>query len=90
VQVRYRPPAGATPPAGLGGPPGPDGFVQVYVEDAVADVHRLLHWAVTEGVELDGLEVTRPSLEDVYLSLTSPPPDGHAATPATGGGTESS
>jgi ABC-2 type transport system ATP-binding protein len=50
-------------------------------------VHRLLRWAVTEGVDLDGLEVTRPSLEDVYLSLTSPPP-GHAGTLA--GGTESS
>jgi len=71
VRVRYRPSAGATPPEGLGGSAGPDGFVQVYVADAVADVHRLLHWAVTDGVDLDGLEVTRPSLEDVYLSLTS-------------------
>jgi len=47
-----------------------------------------LHWAVGEGVDLDGLEVTRPSLEDVYLSLTSPPPGGNAGTPT--GGTESS
>jgi ABC-2 type transport system ATP-binding protein len=87
VRVRYRPPAGVAPPEGLDGPAGSDGFVEVYVEDAVTDVHRLLHWAVTEGVDLDGLEVTRPSLEDVYLSLTSPPP-GHAGTLA--GGTESS
>jgi len=36
----------------------------------VADVHRLLHWAVEEGVALEGFEVKRPSLEDVYLSLT--------------------
>jgi ABC-2 type transport system ATP-binding protein len=89
VRVRYRPPAGVTPPEGLGGPAGPDGFVQVYVEDAVADVHRLLHWAVAERVRLDGLEVTRPSLEDVYLSLTSPPPGGHGS-PSAPGGTESS
>ena len=26
----------------------------------------------SHGVDLDGLEVTRPSLEDVYLSLTAP------------------
>jgi ABC-2 type transport system ATP-binding protein len=90
ARVRYRPPAGATPPEGLGGPTGSDGFVQVYVEDAVADVHRLLHWAVTEGVGLDGLEVTRPSLEDVYLSLTSPPPGGSAGPPVPAGETESS
>jgi ABC-2 type transport system ATP-binding protein len=80
VRVRYRPPAGATPPGGLGGPAGPDGFVEVYVGNAVADIHRLLHWAVSEGVDLDGLEVTRPSLEDVYLSLTSRPPGGHTGT----------
>jgi len=44
------------------------------VEDAVADVHRLLQWAIDEGVDLDGLEVTRPSLEDVYLALTNSEP----------------
>ena len=70
ARVRYRQPAGTTPPLGLGAPPGPDGFVEVAVDDAVTDVHRLLHWAVEEGVELEGFEVKRPSLEDVYLSLT--------------------
>ena len=73
VRVRYRPPAGAAPPAGLTAPPGPDGFVEVEVDDAVADVYRLLSWAVDAGHELDGFEVTRPSLEDVYLELTKPP-----------------
>ena len=57
VRVRYRLPAGATPPDGLDGPAGSDGFVQAYVDDAVTDVHRLLHWAVEQGVNLDGLEV---------------------------------
>ena len=70
VRVRYRLPPGTTPPPGLGAPPGPDGFVEIAVEDAISDVHRLLHWAVEEGVELEGFEVRRPSLEDVYLSLT--------------------
>jgi ABC-2 type transport system ATP-binding protein len=70
ARVRYRLPGGTTPPVGLGAPPGPDGFVEVAADDAVTDVHRLLHWAVEEGVELEGFEVKRPSLEDVYLSLT--------------------
>jgi ABC-2 type transport system ATP-binding protein len=33
-------------------------------------LHELTGWAVTRGIELDGLEVVRPSLEDVYLELT--------------------
>ncbi len=70
VRVRYRLPPGTTPPPGLGAPPGTDGFVEIAVEDAISDVHRLLHWAAEEGVELEGFEVRRPSLEDVYLSLT--------------------
>jgi ABC-2 type transport system ATP-binding protein len=70
VRVRYRLPAGVEPPPGLGGPPGPDGFTEALLDDAVADVHRLCGWAIEEGVDLDGFEVRRPSLEDVYLALT--------------------
>jgi ABC-2 type transport system ATP-binding protein len=33
-------------------------------------LHELTSWAVTRGIELDVLEVVRPSLEDVYLELT--------------------
>ena len=36
----------------------------------VADLHELTGRAVAEGLELEGLEVTRPNLEDIYLSLT--------------------
>jgi ABC-2 type transport system ATP-binding protein len=36
----------------------------------VADLHELTRRAVEQGLELEGLEVTRPNLEDVYLSLT--------------------
>ncbi len=35
------------------------------------DLHRLSAWAIEQGVELEGLEVRRPSLEDIYLELTS-------------------
>jgi ABC-2 type transport system ATP-binding protein len=36
-----------------------------------ADLHALSGWAVAWGLELDDLEVTRPTLEDVYLELTA-------------------
>lgn len=36
-----------------------------------ADLDRLTSWAVGAGIELDSLEVRRPTLEDVYLDLTS-------------------
>ena len=34
-------------------------------------LHRLTGWAMERGLELSGLEVRRPSLEDVYLELTA-------------------
>jgi len=37
----------------------------------VETLHRLTGEALARGEELEGLEVTRPSLEDVYLELTA-------------------
>ena len=34
-------------------------------------LHRLTSWALERGIELPGLTVSRPSLEDVYLELTA-------------------
>jgi len=45
--------------------------VSVETTTPVADLHELTARAVDQGLELEGLEVTRPNLEDVYLSLTS-------------------
>jgi ABC-2 type transport system ATP-binding protein len=39
--------------------------------DPTRDLRDLCSWAVDEGTELRALEVVRPSLEDVYLELTS-------------------
>jgi ABC-2 type transport system ATP-binding protein len=39
--------------------------------DAQRDLSRLLRWAEGEGVSLPDLEVRRPSLEDVFLEVTS-------------------
>jgi ABC-2 type transport system ATP-binding protein len=45
--------------------------VSVETTTPVADLHELTGRAVAQDLELEGLEVTRPNLEDVYLSLTS-------------------
>ncbi|HEY6275902.1 MAG TPA: ABC transporter ATP-binding protein [Streptosporangiaceae bacterium] len=78
AQVRYRLPAGTTPPPGLGGPAGPDGFTGFAPDDVTLALHQLTGWALEQRVALDGLEVTRPSLEDVYLSLTGDAPGSEA------------
>ena len=44
--------------------------VSVETTTLVATLNELTAKALAEGRELDGLEVTRPSLEDVYLELT--------------------
>ncbi|HEY8082812.1 MAG TPA: ABC transporter ATP-binding protein [Solirubrobacterales bacterium] len=44
--------------------------VQLETTNAVETLNELTGRALAEGLELEGLEVTRPSLEDVYLELT--------------------
>jgi len=78
ARVRYRLPAGTAPPPGLAGPAEADGFTEFAPDDVTLALHQLTGWALEQRVSLDGLEVTRPSLEDVYLSLTSDPPGGQA------------
>jgi hypothetical protein len=53
--------------------------------DPVHDLQRLTTWAVENGIPLDGLEVTRPSLEDVYLTLTQDDPVARDGAVAKGG-----
>ena len=43
-------------------------------EDPQAVLYRLLSWAEREGCKLEALEVSRPSLEDVFLQLTGDAP----------------
>ena len=38
-------------------------------------LHRLTGWALERSLELEGLEVNRPSLEDIYLELTGDAPE---------------
>jgi ABC-2 type transport system ATP-binding protein len=73
ARIHYRLADGATPPADLVAPPGPDGLIELVPDDLTAALHRLTGWALEQHVELTGLEVIRPTLEDVYLELTDEP-----------------
>lgn len=44
--------------------------VSLTTEHAQATLYRLTAWAEEHHVELEGIEVTRPSLDDVFLELT--------------------
>ncbi len=78
ARIRYRLPDGAAPrtapPGGPASSAAPDGFTEIVPDDLVLALHRLTGWAIEQGVTLDGLQIIRPSLEDVYLQLTGPPP----------------
>jgi ABC-2 type transport system ATP-binding protein len=44
--------------------------VEVQTQDPTRALYELTSWAVQQNVSLEGLEVTRPTLEDVYLQIT--------------------
>jgi ABC-2 type transport system ATP-binding protein len=50
--------------------PASAGAVTITTDDELRVLHRLTGWALDRGVELAGLSVEQPSLEDVYLELT--------------------
>jgi len=47
-----------------------NGLITFRTASPTAALAPLTNWAAQRGVELEGLEVTRPSLEDVYIDLT--------------------
>jgi ABC-2 type transport system ATP-binding protein len=71
THIRFRLPEGTAPPSLDGVEPVPsDDAVELMAANPTEVLHRLTGWAVERGVDLVGLEVRRPSLEDVYLELT--------------------
>jgi ABC-2 type transport system ATP-binding protein len=66
-------------PAGVAGADLPEqleaavgnGEVSLQADDPVPVLHELTAWALERRIPLAGLEVRRPSLEDVYLELTA-------------------
>jgi ABC-2 type transport system ATP-binding protein len=72
TRVRFRLPSNVSPPEKFSGGLITDDRHELVVDDPVTALHELTGWALGAGIALDGLEVIRPSLEDVYLSLTGP------------------
>jgi len=69
LQIRDLP-AGLRPLAA----PGPGGSTVLRSESPLVHVHMLGDWALGHGFDLPDLDIHRPTLEEVYLSLTSPAP----------------
>ena len=55
-----------------------NGEVRLQADDPVPVLHELTSWALERRIPLAGLEVRRPSLEDVYLELTAGEREGRA------------
>ena len=68
--IRFRVPDGAAGLPPLGAVPSGDGTLELRTDDPTRALHELTGWAIDAGVVIDALEVTRPTLEDVYLALT--------------------
>lgn len=68
--IRFRTPSAPLPEA-LRKRARVDGeHLELETDDATRMLYDLTSWAVQSGTVLDGLQVTRPSLEDVYLEIT--------------------
>ena len=72
TRIRFKmPPTAELPPIAGAESKVLDGFAELRTQDPTRALHELTGWALERGTPLDGLEVARPSLEDVYLELTA-------------------
>ncbi|HVV31333.1 MAG TPA: ABC transporter ATP-binding protein [Mycobacteriales bacterium] len=58
------------------------GYAVVRSQNPTRTLHLLTGWAIQRGLDLTGLTVDRPSLEDIYLELIKDPDEAVAATTA--------
>jgi ABC-2 type transport system ATP-binding protein len=87
TRIRFRAVDGVEPPpmAGVDASKATAGLVELRTQDPTRVLHELTAWAVDRNRTLEGLEVGRPTLEDVYLELTGhaqPSPEEEADRPA--------
>jgi ABC-2 type transport system ATP-binding protein len=66
--IRFVPPDGELPSLGI--VTTANALAEIRTAEPTRVLHELTGWARARGAELDGLEVVRPTLEDVYLDLT--------------------
>lgn len=71
--IRIRLPDGAdAPPESVGArPAGRVGAYDIQSATPTAVLHQLTTWAVEHGIEFEEIAVTRPSLEDIFIEVTS-------------------
>ncbi len=67
--IRFSLPAGGLSDLPLPRARTRNGVVEVDSDEPTRDLHGLTAWALDRGLELGGLTVTQPTLEDVYLAL---------------------
>jgi ABC-2 type transport system ATP-binding protein len=70
LRFRLPPDTGELPSNLRSGATVTDGAVELSTDDPTGTLHDLTGWALERGIRLDALEVSRPSLEDVYLEIT--------------------
>jgi len=76
--IRFRLPVGvgaAELPDGVGIAAAGDGELELTTPSPTEALHRLTGWAIERSLDLEALEVNRPSLEDIYLELTGDAPE---------------
>ncbi len=62
--------ADAAPPDTFNASPNVFGNLEMSTQDTRRSLHELTGWALDNNIELEELNVSRPTLEDVYLELT--------------------
>ena len=68
--VRFRLPQGVVGVPDWGQVATSDGTLELRSADPIRTLHEITGWALERNVRLEALDVSRPSLEDVYLELT--------------------
>jgi ABC-2 type transport system ATP-binding protein len=69
--IRFSLPEDVTPPETLNAKVTSKGHYEITTVRVTHDVHELTSWALGTGTDLEDLRVDRPTLEDVYLALTT-------------------
>jgi ABC-2 type transport system ATP-binding protein len=68
--IRFKVAGGTDGAPPLGQQATADGTFELRVDDPTKSLHELTGWALDHGTSFDRLEVSQPTLEDVYLELT--------------------
>ena len=69
--IRFNVTSGSPPlPEGITPSTGSGGLIEIETDEPTQTLHALTSWAVSNRIELQGLTVSRASLEETYLRLT--------------------